>query len=215
MLARRPYSVAELRRALERKFPNRTEIPEALARLRGLGVLDDRKLAEHYASVLAQERRFGRHRIRRELKARLVDYKMIDPAIERAFKETDERELLEQVLAKKVRTLRLPQQALAEGGEAGRGGGGTGRARAGSPGVRAGGGGARCRNPRAGWEFPLERSAEFRHRIGAAGQHPDRRRKGVLLFTSWQNGLPGWSGWRAPFLRERRRSWSECRRYAA
>ncbi len=108
MLARRPYSVAELRRALERKFPSRTGIAEALARLRGLGVLDDRKLAEHYASVLAQERRFGRHRIRRELKARLVDYKTIDPAIERTFKETDERELLEQVLAKKVRTLRLP-----------------------------------------------------------------------------------------------------------
>jgi regulatory protein len=108
MLARRPYSVAELRRALERKFPENSAVPEAVARLRELGYLDDRKFAEHYASSLARNKSFGRHRVRRELKAKLVNYRFVEPAIQNAYEETDERQLLEKTLARKIRALRLP-----------------------------------------------------------------------------------------------------------
>jgi regulatory protein len=108
MLARRPYSVAELRRALQRKITDQGAVRQAVVRLRELGYLDDRKFAEHYASSLARNRAFGRQRIRRELKAKLVDYRQIDPALQQAFAETDERELLERTLEKKIRTLRLP-----------------------------------------------------------------------------------------------------------
>ena len=108
MLARRPYSVAELRRALERKYPQSVKVPEAIARLRELGYLDDRKFAEQYAYSLAQNRAFGPHRLRRELKAKLVDYKEIEPALEHAYQETPAQSLLELALAKKLRTIRLP-----------------------------------------------------------------------------------------------------------
>jgi regulatory protein len=108
MLARRPYSVAEMRRALEKKYPGSSQVPKAIARLRELHYLDDKKFAEHYASSLARNRAYGRYRIRRELKAKLVDYRQIEPALQQAFGETSERELLEQTLEKKVRTLRLP-----------------------------------------------------------------------------------------------------------
>jgi regulatory protein len=108
MLARRPYSVAELRRALERKFPENSAVGDAVARLRELGYLDDKKFAEHYASSLARQKAFGRHRVRRELKAKLVNFKYIEPALESAYVETNERQLLEKVLERKVRTLRLP-----------------------------------------------------------------------------------------------------------
>ncbi len=108
MLARRPYAIAELRRALERKFPSHPGIADALARLRSLGYLDDRKFAEHVASSLARNRAFGRHRIRRELKARLVDYKFIEPALEHAFEESDERDLLARTIEKKLRTMKPP-----------------------------------------------------------------------------------------------------------
>ena len=108
MLARRPYSVAEMRRALEKKYPDSSQVPKAVARLRELHYLDDKKFAEHYASSLARNRAYGRYRIRRELKAKLVDYRQIEPALQQAFGETSERELLEQTLEKKVRTLRLP-----------------------------------------------------------------------------------------------------------
>ena len=108
MLARRPYSLAEMRRALERKFPDSDRIPAALARLRELHYLDDKKFAEHYASSLVRNRAFGPGRIRRELKAKLVDYRQIEPALTQAFEETSEHDLLEQALDKKLRTLRLP-----------------------------------------------------------------------------------------------------------
>lgn len=108
MLARRGYSVAELRRALEKKLPGAASVPEAIARLRQLGYLDDRKFAEQYAASLARNRAFGRQRIRRELKAKLVDYRHIEPALQQAFEETGEQELLERTLEKKLRSLRLP-----------------------------------------------------------------------------------------------------------
>ena len=111
MLARRPYSVAELRRALQRKFPSHAGIADAVARLRSLGYLDDRKFAEQVASSLARNRAYGRHRIRRELKSKLVDYRQIAPAIERAFEESDERLLLERTMDRKLRTMKLPLTA--------------------------------------------------------------------------------------------------------
>jgi regulatory protein len=108
LLARRPYSVAELRRALERRFPENPAVAAAIARLRELRYLDDRKFAEQYASSLARNKSFGRYRARRELKAKLVNYKFIEPALDEAYRETDERKLLLRVLDKKVRTLRRP-----------------------------------------------------------------------------------------------------------
>jgi regulatory protein len=108
MLARRPYSLGEMRRALAKKYPDSSQVRKAIARLRELHYLDDKKFAEHYASSLARNRAFGRQRIRRELKAKLVDYRQIEPALTQTFEETSERDLLEQSLEKKIRTLRLP-----------------------------------------------------------------------------------------------------------
>lgn len=108
MLARRPYSVAELRRALSRKFNDEAAISAAVARLRELKFLDDRKFAEQYSSSLVRNRALGRARVRRELKSKLVDYRHIEPALDQAFEETTERELLERVLERKIRALRLP-----------------------------------------------------------------------------------------------------------
>jgi regulatory protein len=108
MLARRPYSVAGMRRALERKFGGGPATRQAITRLRELGLLDDQKFAEQYASSLARHRGFGRARIARELKAQLVDYQAIDAALDRAFEETDENESLQRALDKKLRALRRP-----------------------------------------------------------------------------------------------------------
>jgi regulatory protein len=108
MLARRPYSIAEMRKALERKCPQSGQVAAAIARLRELGYLDDRKFAEQYAYSLAQSRAFGPHRLRRELKAKLVNYREIEPAVERVYQDTPAQALLEKALDKKVRAICLP-----------------------------------------------------------------------------------------------------------
>jgi regulatory protein len=108
MLGRRPYSTAELRWALERKSRQSELISAAIARLRQLGYLDDRKFAEQYAYSLAHNRSFGPLRIRRELKAKLVKHEEIEPAIERVYQETPAVELLQKALDKRLRASRLP-----------------------------------------------------------------------------------------------------------
>ncbi len=107
MLSRRPYSIADLRRSLEKKFPSE-DLSPAIARLRELGYLDDRKYAEGLALSLARNRSYGPHRIRRELKSKLVDYREIEAAVEKAFESVNERQLLKQTIQKKTRTLRKP-----------------------------------------------------------------------------------------------------------
>jgi regulatory protein len=107
-LAARSYSVAELKQKLRSKRFSATSIDETVARLKKLGFLDDRRLAEQYASSLARDRAFGRFRVERELRARRVDPRSVEPALNAAFEETDERALLEKVLEKKVASLRLP-----------------------------------------------------------------------------------------------------------
>lgn len=107
-LAARPYSVAELKQKLRLKRISPNAIDETVARLKKLGFLDDRKLAEQYASSLAQNRAFGRFRVERELRARRVDPRSVEPALKAAFEEIDERASLERVLDRKMGSLRLP-----------------------------------------------------------------------------------------------------------
>ena len=108
MLSHRGYAVAELRRALEKKFPAGPAVEASIVRLRALGYLNDKKFAEHFAASLVRNKALGRFRVRRELKAKLVDYRHIEPAIEQAYDETNERQLLEHTLDRKIRTLKLP-----------------------------------------------------------------------------------------------------------
>jgi len=108
LLARRGHSRVEMRRALERKFGRCDAVDEAIARLRTLGYLDDRKFALQHASLLTRSRGFGRERVRRELRAKFVEDAAIDAALDAVFEETGERALLERALEKKLRTLRLP-----------------------------------------------------------------------------------------------------------
>ncbi len=108
LLGRRPYSAGEMRRALARKFPSDPNLEETIAELRAAGYLDDAKIAAQVAASLARNHAFGPARIRQELKRRLFDFRVIEPALESAFEAASERELLEKALHKKLRGMRLP-----------------------------------------------------------------------------------------------------------
>ena len=108
MLARRPYAIAEMRQALEKKFSQKELVSEAIARLRELGYLDDRKFAEQYAYSLAQNRGYGPHRLRRELRNKRVNFDYIEPAVAHAYEAAPPQSLLDPAHDKKLRGLRLP-----------------------------------------------------------------------------------------------------------
>jgi regulatory protein len=108
LLARRPYSVADLRRALRRKFSDEPAVNEAIAKLRQLGLLDDYQFALQYASFLVRHRALGPDRVRRQLQLKRVPEAAIDAALNRAYEEVSEQQILERALEKKLRGVRLP-----------------------------------------------------------------------------------------------------------
>ncbi|HEV2388206.1 MAG TPA: regulatory protein RecX [Candidatus Acidoferrales bacterium] len=93
-LSRRAHSVAEMRRFLERRASAPELTPPVLARLKAEGLLDDARYARQFARARVANRRQGRFRIARELRARGVPGRHIEAALGEISTQTDEAALL-------------------------------------------------------------------------------------------------------------------------
>jgi regulatory protein len=89
-LARRSHSVHEMRQYLERRSGDPTLAASVLSRLRAGGLVDDARYARQFARDRSANRRQGRFRIARELRARGVADKHIAAAIEELASQADE-----------------------------------------------------------------------------------------------------------------------------
>ena len=107
-LARRAYSVFEMRGYLERRAAETAAARRVLARLRQEKLLDDARYALDFARHRAQARRQGRHRITRELRVRGVPDPHIEAAVAQVFAETDEAILVRKVIERRMQSLRGP-----------------------------------------------------------------------------------------------------------
>ncbi len=86
-LARRAYSVHDMKSLLERKAAHPEQVMAILHRLRASGYLDDARYAREFALRSAKGRRQGPHRIRRELRRRGLADQHIEAAIQSAYAE--------------------------------------------------------------------------------------------------------------------------------
>jgi regulatory protein len=93
-LARRSHSVREMRQYLERRSSDREIAASVLARLRAEGLVDDARYARQFARDRSANRRQGRFRIARELRARGVADPHISAALEELSSEADEAAIL-------------------------------------------------------------------------------------------------------------------------
>jgi regulatory protein len=107
-LARRAYSVFEMRGYLERRAGEPAAARSVLARLRQEKLLDDARYALDFARYRAQARRQGHYRITRELRARGVPDRHIEAAMAQAFAETDEALMVRTIIERRMRALRRP-----------------------------------------------------------------------------------------------------------
>ena len=107
-LMRRAHSVYEMRQSLERRAEDVKLVRPVLDRLKQAKMLDDARFARDFARLRASHRTQGRYRITRELRARGVPDRHIDAALEDAFAETNEEDLLKRRLDRKLRLLRGP-----------------------------------------------------------------------------------------------------------
>jgi regulatory protein len=113
LLAARPRSVAELReRLLRGKTANEEVVETVIARLREYGYLNDERFAFSYASYKVKQKPVGRRRLERDLKFKKVDSGVVDEALDIVFGETPEDQLIDEAIAKRLRTRGKPKNRL-------------------------------------------------------------------------------------------------------
>jgi len=105
-LARRAYSVYEMRKWLEERAETEEDAGAVLAKLRQLRYIDDARYAADFARVHAGSRSQGRFRIARELRARGIPDRHIEPALDAVCGGEDEAAKVRTKIEKKVQRLK-------------------------------------------------------------------------------------------------------------
>jgi regulatory protein len=105
----RAHSSGELREKLRRRAERAEDIAEILSRLKDYGYLNDQKFAEAYATSRQQNQGLGKFRVIRELRTRRVAPKLAEKAVEAAYRDTDETQLIEEYLQRKYRKRNLAE----------------------------------------------------------------------------------------------------------
>jgi regulatory protein len=107
-LARRAYSVHEMRVYLERRAEDKNVVGSILQRLKQHKYLDDARYARQFVRTRAEIRKQGAFRIARDLRARGVPDRHIETAVAERSAESDEATLVRAHLARRLKSLRGP-----------------------------------------------------------------------------------------------------------
>jgi len=106
-LGGRAHSSGELREKLRRRAERAEDVEAVLNKLKEAGYLDDRRFAENYASARLENEGVGKMRVLRDLRQRRVAGNLAERVTERAYKDTNESELIDAFLKRKYRGKQL------------------------------------------------------------------------------------------------------------
>jgi SOS response regulatory protein OraA/RecX len=107
-LARRAYSVYEMRTYLERRAEDKDAVKSVLDRLKHLEYLDDARYARQFVRLHTELRKQGAFRIARDLRARGVPDRHIESALAERSPEASESALVRERLERRLKSLRSP-----------------------------------------------------------------------------------------------------------
>ncbi len=107
-LARRAYSVYEMRTYLERRAEDKDVVKGILDRLKKLDYLDDARYARQFVRLHTELRKQGPFRIARDLRARGVPDRHIEAALAERSAESNEGALVRERLERRIKSLRGP-----------------------------------------------------------------------------------------------------------
>jgi regulatory protein len=102
-LAARAQSLSELRTRLRRKAARAEDVEDVIAYLKESGYVDDKRFAGAFAEWRKENQGLGKARVVRDLMARRVAPAVAQAAVEAAYKNADETQLIEDFLARKYR----------------------------------------------------------------------------------------------------------------
>jgi regulatory protein len=107
LLAAKPRSVAELRtRLLEKAEPEFVE--QALTRLAELGYVNDESYARSFANSRLSYKPLGRVRLRQDLQRKQLSKQVVEQALDNAYAEHSEEELIDRAITKRLRLKGAP-----------------------------------------------------------------------------------------------------------
>lgn len=110
LLSYKARSEAEMReRLLEKEWAVESVVDQVIGRLKDLGYLNDKEFAGQFASSRLTIRPLGRARLRFDLKRRKLEPETIEEALDRAYDEKSEEELIDQAIRRRIRIKGVPQ----------------------------------------------------------------------------------------------------------
>lgn len=110
LLAAKPRTVAELRERLREKARAEDAVTDrVIKRLEELGYLNDEQYAVSFAASKLTARPIGRTRLRRDLQRKKVSSQAAEQALDEAYAERSEEELIARAITKRVRLKGKPQ----------------------------------------------------------------------------------------------------------
>lgn len=110
LLAFKPRSVKELReRLLEKTWTNEEIVEAVLEKLKEYNYLNDDYFARELAASKLRQKPIGRRVLQQKLAHRKLDKETVDEAIEQAFSESPEEEIIKLAVAKRLRLKGKPE----------------------------------------------------------------------------------------------------------
>ncbi|MEX2263763.1 MAG: regulatory protein RecX [Bryobacteraceae bacterium] len=103
-LSGRAHSAGELRQKLLRKAEHAEDVDRAIARAKELGYLNDARFAESFASARLSNQGLGKRKVLRDLRGRRIAPETAGRAVEQAYAEADEVQLIESFIRRKYRS---------------------------------------------------------------------------------------------------------------
>lgn len=110
LLAFKQRSVVELRtRLLEKEWTTNEIVEEVIEKLAGYGYLNDVQFAKSFAASQIRQKPIGKRVLKQKLAMKKLDKETVDEALEKAFEDTPESEIIERAVEKRLRIKGKPE----------------------------------------------------------------------------------------------------------
>jgi regulatory protein len=110
LLAAKPRSIGELReRLLEKNWTNEAIVASVIEKLTEYGYLNDAQYARDVALSKLRQKPQGRRRLQYAMSRKKIERETLDAAIEEAFENIPEAELIDSVIERRIRLKGLPE----------------------------------------------------------------------------------------------------------
>ncbi len=110
LLTFKPRSINEMRsRLLEKVWTNEEIVDSVIEKLKKYNYLNDEEFAVSFAASKLRQKAFGKRRLQQDLYRKKIDKVTIEKALQTAFEENPEEELITRAIEKRLRIKGKPE----------------------------------------------------------------------------------------------------------